>query len=45
MVMAADLRTLQQQGIVCKAFCVPRAILGSVYCIADLAATIPGHHS
>ena len=45
MVMVADLRTLKHQGFVCKALHVSRAILGSVFCIADLAATIPGNHS
>ena len=45
MVMVADLRSLKQQGVCCKALHVPRSILDSVYCIADLAATIPGNHS
>ena len=45
MVMVADLRSLKQQGVNCKALHVPRSILDSVYCIADLAATIPGNHS
>lgn len=43
--MIADLIALQQQYLVCKAFCVPRAVLSSVYCIANLAANISGHHS
>ena len=45
MVLVADLRSLKQQGVSCKALHVPRSILDSVYCIADLAATIPGNHS
>ena len=43
--MVVDLIALQQQGLICKALCVPRAILSSVYSIADLAANIPRHHS
>uniref|UniRef100_A0A7N2MIJ5 RNase H type-1 domain-containing protein n=1 Tax=Quercus lobata TaxID=97700 RepID=A0A7N2MIJ5_QUELO len=43
--MVVDLIALQQQGLICKALCVPRAILSLVYCIADLAANIPRHHS
>ena len=45
MVMVADLRSLKQQGVCCKALHVPRSILDSIYCIADLATTIPGNHS
>ena len=43
--MVADLRSLKQQGVSCKALHVPKSILDSVYCIADLATTIPGNHS
>ena len=37
--------SLTQQGVSCKTLHVPTSILDSVYCIAYLAATIPGNHT